>query len=132
MSEEHTATVEAIYEGYASGDFRSPARFFDPHVVFVLSRGFPDAGTYVGAEEIAQYTRDFLEPWQRVTIEAEDITAIGDSVLAAVHQRGTGETSGAGTEMRYFMLWSFRGGKVIRVENYRDRSEALKAAGISE
>jgi ketosteroid isomerase-like protein len=97
-----------------------------------LSREFPDAGTYLGIDEIARYTRGFLEPWEHVTIEAEDLTAAGDSVLAAVRQRGTGNTSGAATEMRYFMLWSFRGGKVIRVENFRERNEALEAAGLTQ
>jgi ketosteroid isomerase-like protein len=132
MSEEHVATVETIYEGYAVGDFRGPARFFDPQVVFVLNRGFADPGTYQGSEEVAAYTRGFLEPWVKVTIEAEEITPVGDSVLAAVRQRGTGNTSGAGTEMRYFMLWSFRDGKVIRIENFRERAAALEAAGSSD
>jgi ketosteroid isomerase-like protein len=131
LAQENVAIVEVIYEGYSKGDFGAPVQFFDPQVVFVLSPEFPDAGTYLGTEEIAKYTRGFLEPWEHVTIEAEDLTAAGDSVLAAVRQRGTGNTSGAATEMRYFMIWSFRGNKVIRVENFRDRTEALKAVGLS-
>jgi hypothetical protein len=50
----------------------------------------------------------------------------------AVRQRGTGDSSGAATEMRYFTLWSFRGRKVIRFENVRERADALEAAGLSD
>jgi ketosteroid isomerase-like protein len=100
--------------------------------LFVLRPEFPDAGTYLGRERIAEYMRGFLEPWSRITIEAEDFTDAGDSVVVAVRQAGVGEESGAATELRYFQVWSFRGRKVIRLENFRERAEALEAAGLSE
>jgi len=41
-------------------------------------------------------------------------------------QRGTGDASGAATEFRHLKLWSFRGDKVIRLENFRERDEASR------
>ncbi len=73
-----------------------------------------------------------LEPWPHFTIEAEEIIATGDSVLAGVRQHGVGTGSGVPAEMPYFTLWSFRGRKVIRIESVRERAEALEAAGLSE
>ena len=35
-------------------------------------------------------------------------------------------------DMRYFQVWTFRGGAVIRLESVRAREEALEAAGLSE
>ncbi len=40
--------------------------------------------------------------------------------------------SGVPTELPYFMLWSFRGRHVIRIESFRERAEALAAAGLAE
>jgi hypothetical protein len=40
--------------------------------------------------------------------------------------------SGVPVELRYFTVWSFRGNKVIRIENFRERGEALEAVGLSE
>jgi hypothetical protein len=34
--------------------------------------------------------------------------------------------------MRYFQVWSFRGDKVIRLESFRERVDALEAAGLRE
>ena len=62
--------------------------------------------------EIEEYTRHFLEPWSRITIEAEELTEAGDSVIAAVLQSGVGSESGISTELRYFHVWTFRGGRV--------------------
>ncbi len=53
----------------------------------------------------------------------------GSSVIASVRKRGVGSESGAETEFRYFQVWSFRGHRVIRLENFRERSDALDAAG---
>jgi hypothetical protein len=77
----------------------------DPYVVLVVHSGFPDPGTFLGLDEIAAYTRaNMLETWTNLTIKAEELLAAGDSVLAAVHQRGVGSTSDVPAEMRYFTL----------------------------
>ena len=124
--------VRAVYERWGDGDFRASVDLLDPHVVLVLGPKFADAGMYFGVEAVAAYTRGLLEPWTRFTIEAEELVAAGDSVLAVVLQRGVGSTSGVPTELRYFMLWTFRGGKVIRIECFRERAEALEAAGLPD
>ena len=129
MSQEKVEAIRAVYQRFSEGDFRASLDVVDPLVVFVLGPEFPEAGTYVGLEGLEEYTRGFLEPWSRITIKAEDITDAGDSVVAAVCQRGVGGQSGAATEFRYFQAWSFRGDKVIRLENFRGRSEALEAVG---
>jgi ketosteroid isomerase-like protein len=132
VAREQTDIVRRIYERFSEGDFRVSLDVVDPLVLFVQRPGFPDSGTYLGIEELKRYTRGFLEPWTRITIEAESLAEAGESVVATVLQRGTGSGSGADTEFRYFQVWSFRGGKVIRLENFRERREALEAVGLRE
>jgi ketosteroid isomerase-like protein len=132
MSQENVEVVRSVYERWSQGDFRGGLDVLDPLVLFVLPPEFPDAGTYLGVERLAEYTRGLLEPWTRFTIEAEEIADAGDSVVAAVLQRGVGDESGAATEFRYFQAWSFRGRRVIRLENFRERAEAFEAVGLSE
>jgi ketosteroid isomerase-like protein len=132
VSEENVEAVRAVFERWSEGDFRASVELLDPHVVLVLGAEFPDAGTYVGAEAVAAYTRGLLEPWTHFAIDAEEIVGVGDSVLVAVRQSGVGSGSRVSTEFRYFMLWSFRGPKVIRIESFRERAEAAEAAGLRE
>jgi len=96
MAEENVEIVRDVYERWSAGDFRAGDDVFDPLVLFVMRPEFPDAGTYL--DQLAQYTRGFLEPWSRITIEAEELITAGDSVVAPVCQRGVGEESGAATE----------------------------------
>jgi ketosteroid isomerase-like protein len=132
MSEERVEAVRAIYDRFAEGDFAGSLEHVDPRVLFVLPPGFPESGTYLGIEAVGEYTREFLEPWDRIAIAAEELIGAGDTVVARVHQSGVGSGSGATAEFRYWQVWSFRGRKVIRLENFRERADALKAAGLSE
>jgi uncharacterized protein len=132
MSQENVEIVRLVYDGWSKGDFREPARLFDPHIVFVLHPGFPEPGAYFGFERFIEYSRGLLEPWEKLTIEADEVIEVGSAVLASVHQRGVGRHSGAVTELRYFHLWSLRGPKVIRFDGFRERAQALEAAGLSE
>jgi ketosteroid isomerase-like protein len=130
VSQDKLQIVKSIYERWGEGDFRTPFDRFDAKVVFVMPPELPDAGTYLGKEALAEYSRGFLEPWTHIKIEAEELVPVGDSVFASVRQHGAGDASGAETEIRYFQLWSLRGDKVIRLEAFRDRAEALAAAGV--
>ena len=139
MSRDHVETVRAIYQRYREGDFHASADVLDAHAVLILLGEASDwgvaasgTGMFVGAEAIAAFTRELLKPWAEFTMEAEEIVAAGDTVLVSVHQSGIGRISGAQTELRYFTLWSFRGLKVIRIESFRDRTEALEAVGLRE
>jgi hypothetical protein len=40
------------------------------------------------------------------------------------------DSSGTPTEFRYFQVWTFRGAKAVRLEGFREREEALAAAGL--
>lgn len=130
MSDENVEAIRAVYERFGQGDFRASLDVADPHFLLVMPPEFPDAGTYVGLESLGRYTRAFLEPWSHIAIEAEEIIGAGDSVVAAVRQRGVGSESGADTEFRYFQVWTFRGRRAIRLENFRERSQALEAVGL--
>ncbi len=131
MPEENLEAVRGVYERWGVGDFEASLDVFDPQVLFVIGPDFPDAGPYLGLEGVRDYTRGFLEPWSRVAIEAEELREVGDSVVAAVRQFGVGGGSGAETELRYFHVWTFRGDRVVRLENFRERAEALEVVGLS-
>ena len=125
MSEANLDAVRGVYARWGAGDFGGDLDLFDPDAEFTLPPGFPDAGLYEGVGAIGEYTRSLLEAWERLTITAEELTDAGDAVVAAVLQEGTGRGSGVPAEFRYFQVWTFMDGKVIRLENLRDAPGAV-------
>jgi ketosteroid isomerase-like protein len=133
MSQENVEIVRGVYARWSEGDFRASMEVLDPLVLFVHPPSLPEPGAYLGVDQVREFMRGFLESWSPLTIEAEDITqADGGTVVATVRQSGVGSGSGAKTDLRYSQVWSFRGGKVIRLENFREHAEALEAAGLRE
>ena len=138
MSPGRVEIIRAVYERFSKGDFRASAELLDPHVVMVVGTQFapslfasPVGGALYGIDRVAAYTRSLLED-QTVTMEAGEVDAVGDSVVVAVRQHAVGRASGVPTEIRYFTVWSFRWRKVIRIESFTERADALKAAGLGE
>jgi ketosteroid isomerase-like protein len=133
MSQENVEALRAIYDRFSEGDFRASVDLLDRRIVFLPLPESPEAQVYLGVEEVAAWMRrTLLEAWADLTMEAEEFISAGDSVLVSVRQRGVARISGIPTDAHYFTLWSFRGSKVIRIENFQERDEALEAAGLSE
>lgn len=132
MSQKNVGTMRRIYADWGQGKFSSGVERFDPNVMLVLRSEFPDAGVYVGPQEIANYMRDLFTAWTHFAIEAESFVDAGDTVVVGVRQSGTGPASRVETEIRYFQAWTFRGDAVIRIESIRERAQALEAVGLAE
>ena len=132
MSQENIEIVRRIYEAWATGDFSASEQDLDPHVVFVARPEFPEFGVFSGPAGIKTYMRRFLDQFERVTAEAEQIEDVGDTVLVHVVQHGKYKNSGVEGDNRYFMLFTFRGKKIVRIENALHETEALEAVGLPE
>jgi ketosteroid isomerase-like protein len=132
MSEENVEIVRAIYDAWQGGDFSAGGADLDPHVTFIVRPSFPEPGVFHGPDGVRQYMSRFLASWERYTIEAEHLEAVGDTVLAHIHQHGRGKASGVETDVRSYMLFTFRGGRIVRIESILDEAEALEAAGLSQ
>ena len=137
MSQENVEIVRGVYDALARGDFRSTLDVYDPHVVFLQRDdsnvfGTDVEGVYWGRAGLKDYMRKFLDTWSSATIEASEIMEAGDSIVAAIAMRMVGRGSGVPVEGRYFHVWTFRGGAVIRLDVLPERKQALEAVGLSE
>src|SRR5687767_13500622 len=117
MSEQKVEIVRGIFDAWAKGEF-GPALLphLDEHVLYFIPTDFPEFGVFVGPKGVGEYTRRFLAPWERLTIEAQHFEASGDTVVVRCVQRGKGRVSGIAGDIRYSMLFTFRGDKIVRME----------------
>ena len=132
MSEENVEVVRAIYERFGEGNFRTSVDLLDPHIVFLMMQDAPDAEPYVGLEAVAAAMRGLFDTWADYTLQAEEFVPAGDSVIVSVRQQGVARISGVPSDAHFFTIWSFRGRKVIRIEHFPGRPQALEAAGLQE
>ncbi|HEY1276341.1 MAG TPA: nuclear transport factor 2 family protein [Thermoleophilaceae bacterium] len=93
--------------------------------------GVPGGEMRRGPEGTKDFFREWLEPWEDHRIEWE-IRRAGDDrvvVLSVMHARG--RASGAEVEMHLGQVWTFSGGRAVRMVAYNSHEEALAAAGLA-
>jgi ketosteroid isomerase-like protein len=92
----------------------------------------PDLGVYRSLDGFRRFVEQADEMSERFQIEPEEFIEAGANVVIAVRISGRGRGK-VEPEMRLFSIWTLREGKVMRVTGgYRDRGEALEAAGLRQ
>jgi hypothetical protein len=131
MSQENFEIVRRGYEAMNKREFARMSEFLHPDVEVDLSRNSLNPDIYRGYEGFERLAGVVEDVWEDFRIEVHDLVDGGDRVVAEITISGTGRGSGVEAEMRIFNVWTLRDGKVIRlVGGYRERAEALEAAGL--
>ena len=132
MSRENVEALRALYDEWGRGNFGARLDLYDRDVLLVTRPDLPESDRYVGLAGISAFMRTFLESVTDMTYTAEEFTEVENSIVVATYQRGIGKQSGLPMEGRAFVVWTFRGRAVIRIEFFSDRATALEAVGLSE
>jgi ketosteroid isomerase-like protein len=130
MSEENVEALRAAFEMYAHGDF-SPIGVLGDDFELVVSPEAPDAGTYRG-EEARRWLREWVASFEGMTIEATEILDAGDKVLLGMTQRGRIPGTAAALKGQWWQVSTFCGAGIVKAEMFRERTQALEAAGLQE
>jgi ketosteroid isomerase-like protein len=128
MSSKNLQTVARMYDAYARRDFELSLSLFDPEIEFSQPADEPGAGTFHGHEGVVQAFAEWTGEWDNYRVEVEELTDLGDQVLARTRHHGRGKGSGVAVELEIFQLWTLRDDKVVRARMYYDEAEA-RAAG---
>jgi ketosteroid isomerase-like protein len=98
-----------------------------------LSRNVFNPGIHRGLGGFRRFVDQIDQMWENFRITPDEFLDAGDNVFVAYRISGKGRGSGIETEMRVFGVWTLREGKVsLFTGGYRNRTEALEAAGLSE
>jgi ketosteroid isomerase-like protein len=130
ISEQNVEVVRAIYEAWAQHGLEAGLRYLDPGVEWDLSRRAVDPGVYRGHDGVRDYVRGIREAYAGMGSTVEDVVDAGDKVVALLVFHGEGRKSGATVQARIANVWTLRHGKVVRMQYFGDREEALAAAGL--
>ena len=139
MSEEN---VELARRVYIEGDLLQTTseqidRLFREHLdedfEFRLPGDYPEGEpVFRGRGGVDQLVDMLSETWSEWQFEPERFLDAGDQVVVFARIVGRGKASGAPFELETTHVWTVRAGRAMSVHAYRDRSQALEAAGLRE
>jgi ketosteroid isomerase-like protein len=138
MSQENVEIVRRAYELFNDGGVQAciEGGVLSPEIVIDASPArFPGIGAYHGHDGALKLFDDDwfaafpLEEWEH---EGEEVLDGGAQVVVVTTQRGRGAESGASVELRTAQVVLLRESVIVRFDIYRERSQVLEAAGLSE
>ena len=107
------------------GDFDAAARLLDPDVTW---QGLREDWICHGREEVIDTFRWGLD--ERREIDALEFTRSGEQVVMGARGPSITAVGDEPLEGQIFNVFTLRDGRVVRIDDYRRRTEAFSAAGI--
>jgi ketosteroid isomerase-like protein len=130
MSEENVEVVVRMVHAWASGDRDSARAAWDPHAVMI--RPVIDSQVLHGLPAIEAAQEAWRRSWQDYRLEIEGTIDGGETVVVTIRQHGVGKETGALVELLTHGVFNLRSAKIIRVEFFDSKQDALEAAGLQE
>jgi ketosteroid isomerase-like protein len=134
MSSENVEAVRGFIEASGRGDLDALMAALDPTVEWTPVESDPDFAVHRGHDDVRGWLVEWAEALPDMRWEADRILdAGGEVVVALVRAVGRGAVSGLDVETpAYGTVFTVRSGKIVRIEEYADRKQALEAVGLRE
>lgn len=134
MSQENLEIVRRIVEDAVQGRWEESARQLGPDAEWHGTvGGLTEGSVWRGPEQIRElFEQEDAEAWEERRLEAEEFIDAGDCVVVLLHEFRRGKGSGVEMETDTAVVYGMRDGRVVRIQGYMDRADALEAAGLSE
>ncbi len=132
MSRENVEIVRRSFEAFARGDFEAAFAAHDAGTEWRTAADEPDQQTYQGIAGLRRFVDSLLDHWEDRFADVMEFEAFidrGDWVIAPWTARLQGRASGVSVQVRETYAAQVRAGKIVRVEEYRTKEEALEAVG---
>jgi ketosteroid isomerase-like protein len=128
---EKVAIVRRFAEAFNRLDMGYVLAWLDSDVELAEWPTGPGAQIYHGHDGVQQALDSWFESWEWMRVEILEVLETDDRVLVTAHQRAVGKSSAIEVEIRSFNVYTFRDGKVIRIELFTEREPAFEAAGLT-
>jgi ketosteroid isomerase-like protein len=129
MSQENVELVRRGFEDYL-GTGEPPWEYFSEEVE-VYDHDAPDQGAYRGHAGMKRWLEDWGAAWAEWSIAPEELLDAGDSVVVLIRMSTRGRGSGLEVDREDALVYGVAGGKIVRVDYYNDRKQALEGVGLA-
>jgi ketosteroid isomerase-like protein len=132
MSQENVELVRRAHEALNDGDVDALVGLCDVAFRLDMSDRVLNPEVYDGHDGIRRFYAEVRDVWESYTWEPEKLLESRDQVVALLRSSSRGRGSGIELERRTAMLWTVRGDRLTSLRFFRDRLQALEAAGFKE
>lgn len=129
MSRGNIERMRRAIAALQGGDKDTFLPLIDPDIEVVPVGDWPE-GDIRGREAAWEFFVATDEPWEPGAFAFDEVSEVGHCVAARMRRRLRGKSSGIEVDYDYWVVFTFRDGKVVRAEWFEDREQASKATGL--
>ncbi len=123
--------VRGWIEAYNRRDIEGLLKLSDPDIEFrSIFAGIESGGAFRGSSGVYEYFKAIDDAYASFQVLPDEYLDAGAGVVFPGQAVWTGRGSGASDATRIAVVVWLRKAKVMRMETFTDRSEALEAAGL--
>jgi ketosteroid isomerase-like protein len=132
MSRQNVELVRRAFDRWRSGDIDRAISGLDGSVEWHMASDEPDARTLRSREEVAEMLRGWVESFEEFSVSPLDFIDVGAEVVVPLRFVARPHGAAAPVTIEETQVFTIRDGWVVRVREYRTKTEALQAVGLSE
>ena len=126
MSRANVEVIRTLFETYGRGDYHAAAACLAPGVAYEVGQELPA----LGPDEVRAMWERWDGAWEEMETVPEEFLDAGEHVVVIVHYKARGRGSGIEYDERLYDVYTVRDGRCVRKLEFKQRSEALAAAGL--
>ncbi len=131
MSQQNVQVIERLFGAFNRRDMTAMLDVMDPDVEWVPILAVLEGRPYRGHDGFKRWVEALDPDWERFEVDYEELRDLGERVLVFGHWRGRGRASGVEFENQpATWLYEFKDGKIVRLQTFTDRADALAALGL--
>jgi ketosteroid isomerase-like protein len=117
---------------FVAEDFDAWIENFDAGVEYIPTPEWPEPAPRSGREQLKEFMRGVWDDWAEWEAEIRKVTENGDRVLVETRIRAVGEKSRIELRGRTFHVFTFRDGRIVRMQDFIEPADAKRAAGLPD
>jgi ketosteroid isomerase-like protein len=127
MSEALAQALDQLFNSRRIGPelLADDAEWMNPHDAV-------EPGTRRGADEFNKAIASVFSTWDDVHFDTDQVIDNGDQVIALGSLHGHLHASGMVVSAEHGQIWTFRDGRVLRMQWFNTHRETVEAAGSAE
>jgi uncharacterized protein len=134
MSQENVKIVRRVTGAFSAGDMDTVFEWVAPEIEWDFSNAqtWVEEPVYRGYDGIMKFFAKWIGEWEDYRFEFEEVIDAGDKVVVVVRDEGRSKGVGIKLERRHAEIWTIRDRRVVKIEPFDHKHQALEAVGLSE
>jgi ketosteroid isomerase-like protein len=117
-----------IVRRFLLDDLDEALTYADPGIVWNPIEESPTQGHEAVRASLARWKGE----WDNYRLMPEEFVDSGDRVVVTVRLGGRGRGSGIEIDARFYDVFTLREGKIVRMDQFTEQSEAFQAVGLPD